>query len=67
MTVGEDGFVPVQSDMLFHTHFADEAPQEFTTLQAAMAHAEDLDSPTGTIDFGGEAIVTYTGGDIDVA
>lgn len=61
MTVTQDG------DMLFHTNFVDEEPHEFTTLQDAMVWVEDLDYPTGTIDFDGHAIIVYTGGDIATA
>jgi hypothetical protein len=61
MTDTDDG------DMFFSAAFADEEPQDFSTLQDAMVWAEDLDYPTGTISFDGEPIIAYTAGDIDVA
>jgi hypothetical protein len=52
---------------LFEAVFDGEPPQTFLTLQDAMFWVEDLDRPTGTISFDGEAIVRYANGDVSLA
>lgn len=52
---------------LFDAVFEGQPPQQFTTLQDAMNWVEDLDRPTGTISFEGEAIIRYTDGDVALA
>lgn len=52
---------------VFDALFNGEPPQQFLTLQDAMFWVEDLDSPTGTIEFQGQAIISYDSGAISVA
>ncbi len=53
-------------DMTFLAQLDGQEPQTFPTLQAAMFWAEDLDSPTGTVWFDGQAIIRYDSGNIAV-
>ena len=53
-------------DMTFLAEFDGQKPQTFLTLQAAMLWAEDLERPTGTVWFDGQAIIRYDSGDIAV-
>jgi hypothetical protein len=46
--------------------FEGHEPQQFLTLQDAMFWAEDLEGPTGTISFDGQAVIRYLTGFIDV-
>jgi hypothetical protein len=52
---------------LFDAAFEGQPPQQFITLQNAMNWVEDLDHPTGTISFEGQAIVRYTNGNVTLA
>jgi hypothetical protein len=52
---------------LFGAVFEGQPPQQFITLQNAMNWVEDLDRPTGTISFEGQAFVRYTDGNVTLA
>jgi hypothetical protein len=52
---------------LFDVVFEGQPPRQFITLQNAMNWVEDLDRPTGTISFEGQAIVRYTDGNVTLA
>jgi hypothetical protein len=56
-----------EAALLFDAVFEGRPPQQFITLQNAMNWVEDLDRPTGTISFEGEAIIRYTNGDVSLA
>ncbi len=51
---------------VFDAIFDGQPPQQFLTQQDAMNWAEDLESPTGTISFEGNAVIWYASGDVDV-
>lgn len=54
-------------DMEFHAAFTGQDEQRFPTLQSAMAWAQELQKPTGTISFQGKPIVRYSDGNVNVA
>lgn len=54
-------------DMEFHAAFTGQDEQRFPTLQSAMAWAQELQNPTGTISFQGQPVVKYWKGSVDVA
>ncbi len=49
---------------VFDAVFDGHEPQQFITLQAAMAWAEGLETPTGTIAFESQGIIRYVSGDV---
>jgi hypothetical protein len=51
---------------LFEAAFDGQPPQQFTTLQAAMAWAEGLETLTGTTSFEVQVIIRYVSGDVAV-
>ncbi len=52
---------------IFDAVFEGQSPRQFNSLQDAMNWVEDLDRPTGTISFEGEAIIRYTDGNVALA
>lgn len=52
---------------VFDALFDGQEPRQFATLQDAMYWAEFLATPTGTIAFEDQAIISYDGGAIEVA
>jgi hypothetical protein len=46
---------------VFDAVFDGQPLRQFITLQAAMAWAEGLETPTGTISFEGQGIIRYVG------